>query len=293
MSTSSPSLMSTSTATGFTDETHQLFLSGRDEPGWLRDHRLAAWKAFGQLEWPTRKEEEWIRTDIRLFKPDKYAVTSPTDVSHTVDPLLSQGVELGGQSTTVDGICTSTQLADDYRSQGVVFGSLEQALATHGELIERHLGQAIDAGFDRFSALNSAFWAGGHFLYVPKGVVLDRPFHALSVLSDGATDFGRILVIVDEGAEATFLTELGNSDPEADGLHCGVIEIFVKGQRQAPLCQPAGLGKPNLALRPPKGPRRARRLHPMDHRSVGLTARQGQPAVSSWSGKVPSRKSTG
>ncbi|MEM9238323.1 MAG: Fe-S cluster assembly protein SufD, partial [Verrucomicrobiota bacterium] len=197
--------MSTSIATGFNEETHQLFLSGREEPEWLHSFRREARADFDRLAWPTRNEEEWIRTDIRLFKPDKYAVTSAPIGDPEVTPLLSQGVELGGQSITVNGVRTTSELSETYQQQGVVFGSLEQAIESHGDLVEQHLGRAVTAGFDRFSALNAAYWSGGHFLYVPKGVVVEHPFHALSVLSDGATDFGRILVILEEGAEATFL----------------------------------------------------------------------------------------
>ena len=204
------------------------FQPDMSEPAWLVEHRQAAWSDFEALGWPNRKDEEWIRTDIRLFKPEKYSVVTEAREASSVEPLLSQGVELSGQSTTVDGICTASHLQENIASQGVVFGSLRQALAEHGDLIQGHLGRAIDAGFDRFAALNSAMWSGGHFLYVPKGVVVKQPFHALSVLSDGATDFGRLLVVLDEGAEATFLTELASADPEADALHCGAIEIFVK-----------------------------------------------------------------
>jgi Fe-S cluster assembly protein SufD len=69
--------------------------------------------------------------------------------------------------------------------------------------------------------------SGGHFLYVPPGVVLDQPLHAMSAMSDGGVDFGHILAVVDEGAEATLMTEMTSLHEEGDGFHCGAIELFV------------------------------------------------------------------
>ena len=63
-------------------------------------------------------------------------------------------------------------------------------------------------------------------MYVPRGVVVDEPFHALSAISPGGADFGHTLVILEEGAEATMLTETASAD-ESVGLHCGGIELIV------------------------------------------------------------------
>ena len=64
-------------------------------------------------------------------------------------------------------------------------------------------------------------------LYVPKGVVIDRPLHMFSAMSPGKSDFGHALIVLEEGAEATVLAETGSSDPAAAGLHCGAVEILV------------------------------------------------------------------
>ena len=97
----------------------------------------------------------------------------------------------------------------------------------HGERLRPYLYAAVDGRADKFAALHAAYWSGGMVLYVPKGVVIERPLHMLSALSPGATDFSHALIILDEGAEATVLAETASVDSEAAGLHCGAIEIHV------------------------------------------------------------------
>ena len=98
----------------------------------------------------------------------------------------------------------------------------------HGARIEPYLfTRAVDPLYDKFSALHAACWSGGMMLYVPKGVVIDRPLHMFSALSAGQSDFGHALIVLEEGAEATVLAETASSDPAAAGLHCGAVEILV------------------------------------------------------------------
>jgi len=110
----------------------------------------------------------------------------------------------------------------------VYFGSLDAALAQLPELLKSHfLDPIADPRADKFAALQAACWSGGTLLYVPRGVVIDQPLYSLSALSPNATDCGRTLVVLDEGAEATLLSETASLDPAAAGLHCGAIELRV------------------------------------------------------------------
>jgi len=108
----------------------------------------------------------------------------------------------------------------------VIFGSLDELVARHGDRIRSRLSSAIDPRQDKFSALHEACWSGGALLYVPPGVVMGQPLHILSAIAGGGVDFGRTLVILDEGAEATVLSETAGGG-DASGLHCGAIELFV------------------------------------------------------------------
>ncbi|MCH8840478.1 MAG: hypothetical protein IH831_07325, partial [Planctomycetes bacterium] len=77
-------MASTLTLTGFNQESFEVFLAARDEPGWLTDLRTAAWSRFCELAMPSNRDEEWMRTDIRLFKLDKYSL--PTEVPEISPP---------------------------------------------------------------------------------------------------------------------------------------------------------------------------------------------------------------
>jgi Fe-S cluster assembly protein SufD len=222
-------IMSVTIASPFSSESFESLLAARHDPPWLIERRRQAWEDFQGMDWPGRREEEWIRTDIRLFKLDKFRLPGAAEKTTTVPPaLLADGVQLGGQSISVDSVSTKSELAEKWTAQGVVFGSLDEAVTTHGDLIQNYLmTKAVDPRQDRFAALHAAAWAGGHFLYVPKGVVLDQPLHAMSVMSDGAVDFGHVLVILEDNAEATLMTEMASTAEGAGGFHCGAIELFV------------------------------------------------------------------
>src|SRR6476619_2771987 len=100
---------------GFNQETFQAFLAAKNEPQWLRELRERSWKTFQQLSWPARNDEEWIHTDIRLFKLDQFGL--PVDAAGaspltkaSVTPLLSEGVDLGGHVASLDSRPGSSQL---------------------------------------------------------------------------------------------------------------------------------------------------------------------------------------
>jgi Fe-S cluster assembly protein SufD len=218
-------------ATGFTQAAFETFLATRDEPAWLLDMRRSAWHRFTELPMPSVRDEEWMRTDIRLFKLDRFGLPDPSARSNTTIPhaLLAAGVELGGRTVSVDSHSVVAELSPKLAKQGVLFGSLSRLVSEHGDLLRPFFERrVVDPFKDRFSAVNAACWSGGPLLYVPKGVRIEEPLHSLAALADGGTDLAKILVILEAGAEATFLTETASATPEAGGLHCGSIELIVE-----------------------------------------------------------------
>ncbi len=222
-------LSETITNTGFTDEAFAAFLEARHEPEWLTDYRRDAWKGFCELGFPDSRQEEWKRTELRTFRLDRFGPPSPLAENAAIpQPLLTEGVALGGRTVALDSFTVQSQLDAAWRDRGVLFGDLETLVAEHGELLRPHLERRIvNPRRDKFAALHAALWSGGTLLYVPRGVVIDRPLHAFSALSPGSVDLGHCLVVLEEDSEATLLAETGSSDPAASGLHCGAIEILV------------------------------------------------------------------
>lgn len=220
--------------TGFTQETFDAFLADRDEPGWLSDLRTSAFNTFSSLEMPSSRDEEWMRTDIRLFKLDRFSLQpEATAETPSIRALLAEGVELGGHGISLNSQSIDGNLSEKWTSQGVLFGSLDRLVSEHGDLLKPYFErQLVQVDKDKFSSLNAACWSGGTLLYVPKGVRIDEPLHSLSVMTDGGIDFSKTLVILEEGAEATFMAESASASPEDGGLHCGSIELIVeKGAR--------------------------------------------------------------
>jgi Fe-S cluster assembly protein SufD len=222
------------TTQGFTREAFEAFLESRAEPAWLRDLRAGAWTDFERLPAPSQRDEEWMRTDVRLFRWNQFGFAGEGAASSdvAVDALLTAGVQLGGQVTAVDSRPQSANLDERLRAKGVLFGSLDELVAEHGDLVRKHLFRAFDTQYDKFAALHAAAWSGGMLLYVPRGVVVNEPLHMLSALTPGASDFGHALVILEDGAEATLLAETASSHEAATGLHCGAVELLVgRGSR--------------------------------------------------------------
>jgi Fe-S cluster assembly protein SufD len=109
----------------------------------------------------------------------------------------------------------------------VLFGSLDRLVIEQGERLRPFFVRpVVRPDYDKFSALTSACWTGGTLLYVPRGVTVQQPLHALAVLHPGHADIGRTLVVLEEGAEATLLTETRSTSDEAGGLHCGTVELI-------------------------------------------------------------------
>ena len=225
-------MTTTALASGFTPEAFNQFLAQRNEPAWLTELRREAWRAFVDLPLPDRKQEEWMRTDIRIFHLDRFGLPSLAEAtaSDASTPLpsavLTAGVELGGSHVVVDGRTIESRLEKSLAARGVLFGSLDALVAEHDEKLRPHFqARGINPAHDKFSALAAACWTGGTLLYVPRGVTVELPLHMLSAVRDGGADFGRTLVVLEEGADVTLLAETAGG--EKSGLHAGLVELFV------------------------------------------------------------------
>ena len=228
---STPPTATDGVAPAFDDAGLEAIVSAHPQPDWMIQARRDALAHANHVGWPERKHEEWIRTDIRTFKLEKFAPTlASLDTSELIDRYhqLLDGVETAGRVETINSRVTDVTLDEGLASRGVVFGSLEQVANEHPDLVRPHYFTATDPLYDRFAALHAAFHCGGQFLYVPRGVVIENPIHIGSVLTDGGADTTHTLIVLDEGAQATVLHECNSVDPMASGLHLGGVELIQK-----------------------------------------------------------------
>jgi Fe-S cluster assembly protein SufD len=196
---------------------------------WLEQLRRESWDRYTSMPWPSRGDDDWMRSALRPFQLQRYSLPLEASQESTALPCwLTTGVELAGRLETVDSHVRRCEVSATAASKGILFGSLESMAVQYPEIVQKYLYSVLDAKQDRFAALHAACWQGGHLLYVPKGVVIREPFHVLAGMSDGGTDLGHTLVVLEDGAEATFLYEANSPNPEAGGFHCGGVEIVLQ-----------------------------------------------------------------
>jgi Fe-S cluster assembly protein SufD len=196
--------------TGFTEQTLEAIASG--EPAWLTSQRRAAWKTFEKLPFPTKRDVEWQRFDMRALKLDKVAL--PADKPSITERL--------------------TSLPADAAKQGVIFCDMATALAKHGDLLKDYLGKSVAPDEpSKFYALHAALWSTGAFLYVPRDIRVELPLEVVYEFSGQHTaGFPRTLVVVEPGAEATLVQKfVGGPAVGSNGaasIHASGTEVFVK-----------------------------------------------------------------
>ncbi|MGH2448540.1 MAG: Fe-S cluster assembly protein SufD [Chloroflexota bacterium] len=200
----------------------------KHEPEWMLDLRLRAWQIFEMLPMPVRTDEEWRRTDISKLKLDELASFAPTSGQSVSSPLgldeVGAGLISHQNSGTVD-----RRLAEDLAGQGVIFTDLDTAVQQHPELVRKYfMTEAVTPDYNKFTALNGAFWSGGTFLYVPRGVDIGLPLRALYTLTEpGLALFTHTLVVVEPEANVSYLEEYASAPIEQQSFNAGVVEIFL------------------------------------------------------------------
>jgi len=221
-------------------------------PDWATDLRRSAFDRLLARGLPDRRDENWMRTDLRLFKPKAWGPTAATAAAAVPEGLLASAIlspdlaaesyadfeasasvpgraALAGRFASVDGHVVRAELDPALAAQGVVFGPAEAVLASHATVLRPHWFNVIDSGCDWFAALHAAFHAASIVIYVPPRVRIADPLHVVSGISEGGVDTSHVLVVLGEGAEATVLTETAGGGPagSSGGLHCGGTEIVV------------------------------------------------------------------
>ena len=212
----------------------------KNEPEWMLNQRLKALDIFDKKPMPTWGAD---LSDID-FDNIKYYVRSteeqaaswddlPEDIKHTYDKLGIPEAEkqrlVAGVAAQYESEVVYHQIREDLEEKGVIFVDTDTALREHEELFKEHFGTVIPAGDNKFSALNSAVWSGGSFIYVPPGVHVDIPLQAyFRINTENMGQFERTLIIVDEDAYVHYVEGCTAPIYKSDSLHSAVVEIIVK-----------------------------------------------------------------
>ncbi len=200
------------------------------ESAFLTKVRETGAAAFERAPMPTRKDEYWRFTKLRGVELDQVPAHSPaTDddaVAARVERSLTAAVDTAGEALHVN--YETVRVDAGTLPDGVVFCSLAEAADQHAELLDRHFASVVPTGDtcdDKFVDLNTANLAGGVLLYVPRNTTVELPFRADVVMTSGAAVNWRALVVLEEGAEATFVEEFLSTDADAAGFSNAVVEL--------------------------------------------------------------------
>jgi len=199
-------------------------------PDWLRARRAAAAERVRELSWPTPAEEVWRYSRIDELDLDRYRPMTADELGAPGDERAPGGgpwaAEAGARAATVvvrDGRVVRHEVDPSLESKGVRVCDLATC---DDELVTSSLGVASAASEDAFTVLHDAFLAGGAFVYVPPGVVVEQPIAVLHWSEgDAKASFPHTLVVLGEGAEATVLDRFGSST--TDHLCDAVVELLV------------------------------------------------------------------
>jgi Fe-S cluster assembly protein SufD len=182
---------------------------------------------------PSRSDEVWRRTDYRDIRWEEAdRIIAPNGVSkasvpaENLEPLI--GTEQGGLMIFVDGKLVHRELSEKLVKQGVVFTDLLTAARDHDELVRGNLmTRAVLPEDGKFAALHGAMWTHGAFVHVPRNQAVELPLHVVMYnTTDGAT-LGHVLVVLEENAQATMLTDYASASGKAHSTYIGATELLV------------------------------------------------------------------
>ena len=226
------------TGKGLTRDTVIAISKIKEEPEWVLDFRLKAFEAFEKMEMPT-----W-GPDLSFIDFDDYTYyirntdkkssdwdEVPETIKETFNKLgipESEHKFLAGVSTQYESEVVYHNMLDEVKEKGVIFLDTDSAIKYCPDVVRKYLGKIVPYSDNKFAALNSCVFSGGSFIYVPKGVTLEKPLQSyFRINSERMGQFERTLIIVEEGANLHYVEGCTAPIYNKDSLHAAVVEIYV------------------------------------------------------------------
>lgn len=203
-------------------------VSAYREPAWLADERRAALRAYADQPFPTEKTEEWRYTQLKRFSFSGLELAKAPKDESVPERIRMRIADSDAEGVIVHKGNKVVMHQAAIKEAGVVFTDLRTALRDHEALVRAHLYDVVNARQTKFTALNSALWENGTFVYVPRDVEVELPLGAFTTADSGGIGLGRTLIVVDVNARLTFIDEY-TSEPFAERLFFdAATEIVLK-----------------------------------------------------------------
>src|SRR6201994_1553448 len=230
---------------GLSEKTIDYIVDVKGEPEWLRQFRKNAYNIFKSKPLPTH----WAGDELKEIDFDviRYYLASgdaakrtweevPADIKRTFERLgipESERKFLAGVEAQFDSEAVYSNIKKAVGEQGVIFVGSTEGLKNYPEIFRPWFGKVIPIADNKFSALNSAVFSGGSVIYVPPGVKVKHPLQAyFRINAENFGQFERTLIIVDEGAELTYMEGCTAPKFNTATLHSAVVELVaLKGAK--------------------------------------------------------------
>ncbi|MCI7601752.1 MAG: Fe-S cluster assembly protein SufB [Mollicutes bacterium] len=226
------------TGKGLNEDVIRAISKAKDEPDWMLEFRLKAYRNFIKFPFPN------FGPDVSDLDFDSYTYFTryaknektnwdevPETIKNTFKKLGIPEAEqkyLSGAATQYESEMVYHNMLEEVKEKGVIFLSTDMALKLYPDLFKKYFGTVVNVNDNKFSALNSAVWSGGSFIYVPKNVHLDKPLQSYFRINNEKTgQFERTLIIVDEGADVHYVEGCTAPLYSSESLHAAVVEIIV------------------------------------------------------------------
>lgn len=227
-----------STGKGLSEEVVRSISKAKGEPDWMLEFRLKCLKAFKAMPLPS------FGPNLKDLDFDSYTyfrrnVSSeenswdkvPESIKNTFEKLGIPEAErkfLSGVSTQFESEVVYHNMLKEAEEKGVIFLSTDMGLKMCPDIFKKYFGSIVPFADNKFTALNGAVWSGGSFIYVPKGVHLDKPLQSYFRINNEKTgQFERTLIIVDDGADVHYVEGCTAPVYSKESLHAAVVEIYV------------------------------------------------------------------
>ena len=226
---------------GLNEEVIRFISARKDEPEWLLEWRLNAYR-----QWLTMTEPDWAHVSypdidfnaISYYSAPKSMEDRPKSLDEVDPELLATyeklGIPLHEQEmlagVAVDAVFDSVSVATTFREKleeaGVIFCPISEAVKTHPDLVRQHLGSVVPVSDNYYSALNCAVFSDGSFVYIPKGVRCPMELSTYFRINEAKTgQFERTLIVADEGSEVSYLEGCTAPMRDENQLHAAVVEL--------------------------------------------------------------------
>jgi len=231
---------------GLNEDIIRLISRKKNEPAWLTDWRLKAfrhWQTLTEPTWPKVHHEVIDYQAITYYSAPKKAADGPKSLDE-VDPKLLETYEKLGiplrererlAGVAVDAVFDSVSVGTTFKKQlaekGIIFCSMSEAVQEHPDLVKKYLGMVVPYTDNFFAALNSAVFTDGSFCYIPKGVRCPMElstYFRINAAKSG--QFERTLIIADEGAYVSYLEGCTAPMRDENQLHAAVVELIALDQ---------------------------------------------------------------